>query len=362
MRFANLSLKTKVIVIALGLFLPAMAIGTTYFLFEVQRYAAKTAAGGLMNFVDAKQQGVIRFLGQNEKLAKSLLPLAASGDAATGKDAFRLFTRELVKNDVFKPEEHPFKEEIDSGKRHIPTFQTYRSIDLVENGTITASSDTAREGKPWDNTQDVTAGYSNVYLDDGKPTLLFKAEQAGKAVYIRADALMLTNITNGEIGNLEGDMGRYYLAGVGDTFDYYIVNKDNQMLTESRVYPDALLKQTGSTDPWKITQQTAGVNCNDAGVYQTNIGAVTGCREAMGYYDGIKGQQMLGVSMPFYDSEWTMVVEQEAAELFAPLNSLLMKVSLMGLVLAALASLLFVVMVNHYVFRPLAALFSQKHA
>ncbi|MFN3786045.1 MAG: hypothetical protein ACK4RS_04315, partial [Thiothrix sp.] len=280
MRFAKFSLKTKVILIALGLFLPAMAIGTTYFMLEVQRYAARTAAGGLMNFVDAKQQGVIRFLGQNEKLAHSLLSLATAGDADAGKTAFRTFTADLVKRDIFDPNNHPFKTEIDSGKRHIPTFQVYRSMDLVEDGKIIASSDPAREGRNWNNTQDVSAGYSNVYLDDGKPTILFAAQQDGRSVYIRADALMLTNITNGEIGNLEGDMGRYYLAGVGNTFDYYIVDKDNKMITESRVYgEDTLLKQTGSETPWKITQEQAGIVCNEAGVYQTNTGSVTGCRE-----------------------------------------------------------------------------------
>ncbi len=361
MSFAKLSLKAKVIIIALGLFLPAMAIGTTYFVFEVQRYAARTAAGGLMNFVDAKQQGVIRFLGQNEKLAKSLLSLAASGEVDAGKAAFRVFTAALVKNDVFDPMTHPFKEEIDSGKRHIPTFQVYRSMDLVESGKIVASSDTSREGRNWDTQPDTQAGYSNVYLDDGKPTILFAAESGGRSVYIRADALMLTNITNGEIGNLEGDMGRYYLAGVGKTFDYYMVDKENKMITESRVYGEnTLLKQTGSTTPWKITHQQAGVVCNESGVYQTNTGSVTGCRETMGYYAGISDKEMLGVSMPFYDSEWTMVVEQEASELFEPLRTLLMKVSAIGLLLAALASLLFVIVVNHYVFRPLAAIFNQK--
>lgn len=361
MRFAQFSLKTKVIIIALGLFLPAMAIGTTYFMFEVQRYAARTAAGGLMNFVDAKQQGVIRFLGQNEKLARSLLQLASSGETEAGKAAFRVFAADLVKNDVFDPNDHPFKAEIDSGKRHIPTFQVYRSMDVVEDGRIVASSDPAREGRSWDNTQDTRAGYSNVYLDEGKPTILFVAQQNGRSVYVRADALMLTNITNGEIGNLEGDMGKYYLAGVGKTFDYYMVDKDNKMITESRVYgEDALLKQTGSTTPWKITHQQAGVVCNEAGVYQTNTGSVTGCRETMGYYQGIADKEMLGVSMPFYDSEWTMVVEQEASELFEPLNTLLLKVSAIGLLLAVLASLLFIVVVNHYVFRPLAAIFNQK--
>ena len=144
MGFANFSLKTKVIIFALVLFLPAMALGSVYFLMEVQRYAARTAADGLMNFVDAKQQGVIRFLGQNEKLAKSTFMLATTA----GLDAFRTFTTSLVATDVFDVEFHPFNNEIKEGKRHIPTLQVYRSFDFVEDGRIIASSDSGAISSP----------------------------------------------------------------------------------------------------------------------------------------------------------------------------------------------------------------------
>ncbi|WP_378940766.1 hypothetical protein [Mesorhizobium sp. ANAO-SY3R2] len=36
-----------------------------YVLYETHWLQVKTQLGGLMNFADAKQQGVIRFLGQN---------------------------------------------------------------------------------------------------------------------------------------------------------------------------------------------------------------------------------------------------------------------------------------------------------
>lgn len=356
MGFANYSLKAKVIILALALFLPTMAIGTLYFLTEVQRYAANTAANGLMNFVDAKQHGVIRFLGQNEKLAKSTFHLATTA----GLDAFRVFSTSLVDIDVFDVEQHPFKNEIKSGKRKIPTMQVYRSFDFVEDGIIVASTDPLREGKLWLDKYDLSNGYSRVYLDGGKPTILFGVEQDKQALYIRADALMLTNITNGEIGNLEGDMGAFYLAGVGDTFDYYMVDNHNQMITESRVHPDAMLHQPGSDFPWRATMQTAKITCNSQGVYQTNVGAVTGCREAMGYYRGVNGKQMLGASMPFYDSEWTITVEQEADELMRPLYELLVKVGVIGVLLAIISSLLFIFVINYYVFRPLSGAFKDR--
>jgi sensor c-di-GMP phosphodiesterase-like protein len=129
------------------------------------------------------------------------------------------------------------------------------------------------------------------------------------------------------------------------------------MITESRVYSDAVLKQEGSDYPWRATMQTANIECNGDGVYQTNVGAVTGCREAMGYYLGVSGARMLGASMPFYDSQWTITVEQEAEELMQPLYELLFKVSAIGILLALLASAMFVFVINHYVFRPLSNAF-----
>ncbi|CAA7622156.1 Methyl-accepting chemotaxis sensory transducer (fragment) [Magnetospirillum sp. SS-4] len=46
---------------------------------------------------------------------------------------------------------------------------------------------------------------------------------------------------------------------------------------------------------------------------------------------------MIGASMPFYDSEWTIVVEQEADELLAPLYSALFDVAAFSMVLLTLA-------------------------
>lgn len=169
---------------------------------------------------------------------------------------------------------------------------------------------------------DIRHGYSDVYLEGDTPILSFGSNTRDGMVYVHANAGMLTVIVNGEIGNLEGDMGAYYLAGVGDTFDYYMVNRDNLMITESRVTPNALLNLKGSEFPWLMTMGKAvelGIICLPDGTYKTNAGHFTGQREAMGFYTGRNGKQMLGVSMPFYDSEWTIVVEEEAEELLAPL-------------------------------------------
>ncbi|MFN7091038.1 MAG: methyl-accepting chemotaxis protein [Allorhizobium sp.] len=180
---------------------------------------------------------------------------------------------------------------------------------------------------------DTASGYSDVWRDDaGRYNLTFAGQTRDGVVYIHANAKMLTNIVDGEIGNLEGDAGAFYLAGVGKTFDYYIVNKDNLMITDSRVIPDAMLKHEGSREPWQLTLMTAGVVCSSSGKYLTNGYCETGCREAMGFYTGPTGKEMLGVSMPFYDSQWTIVVEQEAAELLGPMHRMFWTVAIIALV------------------------------
>ncbi|RJQ75045.1 MAG: methyl-accepting chemotaxis protein [Desulfobacteraceae bacterium] len=270
----------------------------------------KESLSGLMNFVDAKQQGVIRFLDQNIKFSHQLAAVANKMNDADLTEYFK----KIVQSDVFDIENHPFKDEIRSGKRRILTFKVYHAIDFVKNGEIKASSDTSRIGKPWRNDLNPSLGYSDPYVDGDKAYLTFAAPvQEGGKVYIHADAFMLTNIVNGEIGNLAGKAGVFYLAGVGRSLDYYIVNKNNLMITESRVFPGAFLKQTGSKFPWDR-------NLNGGkGVYQTNAGITTGAREAMGFYSGADGNVKLGASMPFYDSQWTIVVEQDESEILGPL-------------------------------------------
>ncbi len=290
----------------------------TYIRGTVHNLQAQTAVGGLMNFADTKQQGVIRFLGQNEKLAAQL----AVQVGATGAASLRPLFTSIVATDVFRAEDHPFADEIAAGSRHIPTLRTYRAVDFVREGVIVVSSDPAREGRRWDHAVDLSVGYSDVYLVDNEPYLTFGAPAGGGMVYVHADALMLTNIVNGEIGNLEGKAGAFYLAGVGRTFDYYLVNRDNIMITESRVHPGAMLTRTGSLEPWRRTQHGAHDPACHAGKYTPNAGVATGCREAMGFYASPDGHEMLGASMPFYDSGWTIVVEQNSAELLAPLTVL----------------------------------------
>ncbi len=308
----SLSLKTKIIVPALIVISTLIICMMWYVYTGVKREMVIDSASGLMNFVDAKQQGVIRFLDQNMKHSKQLASLPGK---LTTEDLSAYF-KKIIETDVFQLSEHSFKSEIDSGTRKIATFAVYHDIDYVINGEIVSSSSSGRLGKSF--SKDVPSyGYTDPYMHDGRPFLTFASRsEEGGTIYVHADARMLTNIVNGEIGNLAGTMGAFYLAGVGKTLDYYITNRENIIITESRVFDNAFLRQKGSEFPWDRTLN------GGSGKYVTNANVSTGAREAMGFYYGAEGDLKLGASMPFYDSEWTIVVEESANEILSPLYSL----------------------------------------
>lgn len=362
-RFSDWPLQWKINIVALLVFLPTMFGGIAYFMYEVYQLEVKTALAGLMNFVDAKQQGVIRFIGQNEKLSRQLADLADNVDA----NALRRHIKTIVDTDVFNPDQHPFKDEIASGKRRIPTWKTYHAIEVIKDGRIEISSDPSREGTPWTHDLKFNNGYSSVYRDGENLLLTFGAPTHNGTLLVHVDARMLTVLVNGEIGNMEGSMGTFYLAGVGKTMDFYMVDQDNTLITESRLHKNAILRLKGSETPWKITTQdiSTGIVCTADGTYTTNAGSTTGCRETMGFYDGSvhrdedhphDSRLMLGVSMPFYDSNWTIVVEQEANELLMPLWTVGALILLVSGMLVIISFLAFIRMANKHIVRPLSDL------
>lgn len=346
------SLKWKIVLLAMLVFGSSLVAGFAYFTYQSYWLNVDTTLKGMMNFTDAKQQGVISFLEQNEKLATQLANLADHADFSTLRYQFQ----NIVITDVFRLEQHPFKGEIIAGTRKIPTWNAYHAIDYVRHGVIIISSDPRREGTQWNKIVKPTHGYSDPYYDGNVPVMTFAAQTKDGTVYVNADARMLTNIVSGEIGNMAGGMGAYYLVGVGKTLDYYIVNRQNLLVTESRVRPGQFLKGNGSELPWRTTTQQAGIMCGKRGVYTTNARCITGCREVMGFYIGQSGKKMLGASMPFYDSGWTIVVEEEANELLMPMWIMFAYASGALLLIGVLASFLFSNLLEKVLFRPLKRL------
>jgi len=101
-----LSIKWKIFLLSAGVFGLSLTAGFAYFTYQSYWLTVTTSLNGLMNFADAKQQGVIRFIDQNEKLARQLAHLTAT----VNDDSVRSQFSEIVGSDVFRLEDHPFKD------------------------------------------------------------------------------------------------------------------------------------------------------------------------------------------------------------------------------------------------------------
>ena len=103
----RLKIKTRlpILFLIIGIIPMIVMVGIAYH--QIRKAHILEVVKGQMNFVDAKQQGVIRFLDQNRKMAQQLSHLASRAEPAQLSDYFR----NIVQTDIFDPEKHPFYED-----------------------------------------------------------------------------------------------------------------------------------------------------------------------------------------------------------------------------------------------------------
>ena len=88
------------------------------------------------------------------------------------------------------------------------------------------------------------------------------------------------------------------LEGMGETGEFYIVNSDKLMVTDSRFINDAVLRQIVDTE---------GVQA----AFENGTGMA-------GIYPDYRGVPIVGVSRYFEEMDWAVVAEKDVAEAFAP--------------------------------------------
>lgn len=99
------------------------------------------------------------------------------------------------------------------------------------------------------------------------------------------------------------------------TLDIYLVNKDKRLITPSR-FSDGVMKQTVETLP--VLECLAG-------------------RETTGIYKNYRNQEVIGASTCIPSHAWTLLVEIDTREAFAPVMALRQRVFLLGVAVAVLA-------------------------
>ena len=92
-------------------------------------------------------------------------------------------------------------------------------------------------------------------------------------------------------------------TGMGETGEVYIVNRDKIMLTESRFIENAILNQVVDTEPVRRIIDGSSVGMT-------------------GIYPDYRNVPVVGVSVDMPEYGWTLLVEMDKAEAFAPLRRL----------------------------------------
>ncbi len=314
----------------------------------------KQKLGDMMNIIDVKYIHVLDMLDKGKvdsaslaaspSIVEGIKAYSATGDRGSLDKATQFLQQTIKENRLTK--EHPFD-------RKMPTRDRYREFFIMDKkGTVIASTRADHVGHDMSTNEFFLEGQkSSSVVDphadnagggDGAAVFGFTAPiyanpEAGKGAILgvlgtKIDVGILEMIMTGEIGNLTG--GALWFAGYSEKLDFYIMNKEGQMITQSMVIKEnTVLKRQGSPAPLE-----RGLDVNATGSRITSAGIETGAREVMEVYTNYDGAQVAGASMVIFDELWTMVIEDSVESAFAPINSLKTTLTVATLLIALLAA------------------------
>lgn len=355
------SLKLRLpIYTALAVALPLLLLTVIVFT-QVNRLVVQQKIQDMMNITDTKFVHILDLLEQKrletEQLASEpeiinpLLKYVSNGNRAE-LEPLNQYLRETLRQTRMK-RPHAF------GKTTPTRNRLDEILVLNTDGKVVASTrvstiDTELKNTPYFTTRKTR--FVDAYRDsNGQAVFGYSAPiyDNGRLIGIvatKTNTKLLQMVMTGELGNITG--GKLFFAGFSPGYDFYIINKDGYMITQSRTTNrDTVLKVKGSNEPLRRT-----LDASAGGDRMTNIGLTTGAREAMGTFTDFHGHEAAGASMPIFDNLWTVVVEQDTNEAFASLINLkraLIVISLLAFALTALGSS---VIISRSVTEPLANL------
>lgn len=384
----SMSISKKLILITLlAILLPAI-IGGKIIYREVSDNVAFTKLNDLMNIIDARYIHVLDFLKQQEFVIDQL-----ATEHHLHQELLRYYQRDAntssrEQNDVLKKitdylhhikeasilDRHAMKEEKESGTSLKQVFgrdvkwdiyrldeRLYRIHELLlldDGGKVISSTNPNSLGLDLGEDSLFVEGrkarfVKDVYQDhDGSASMAFASpvvEEADFAkpsyvgrkmlgvIVLKVNTDFLTDLMTGDIGNQIG--GKLFFAGYTPSTDFYMINKEGYMITQSKVLNgtrDTVLKQQSKTIPWK--------RCVDESIP---------VREAQEFYVNYDGIEVGGASMCVFDLKWTMVVEQNKDEILTLFTSIERTMSIVGLSMAAAITLLLFFMTRRVIINPI---------
>ncbi|MGB2727505.1 MAG: ATP-binding protein [Halobacteriota archaeon] len=228
---------------------------------------------------------------------------------------------------AFNDVEKRLKSRVEIGKH------TYGVFVLDKKGVIIASNDAGDIGKAKSNCPCFLGGRQGVFVKDvytseteGIGSLAFSApivddnNEFSGVVVMEVFAEALNEITTDT-------------AGLGETGEIYLVNRDGYMITPSRFVNDTFLKQKVDTE----NTRNCFADLERFGVREHEPEAIS--------FKSYRGTDVIGVHVPIAEMEWCLLAEISEEEAFAPLAkltktmlSILALLSAVGMILSILIS------------------------
>ncbi len=385
------SITKKLIFITLIATLLPTIIGEVILYREVEDNVGRTKLNDLMNIIDARyihildfikgQKQAIKTIGENHFLHHALISYhnihntASEHERNAALKQAQAYLDYLQQDSLLDP--HAMKKVKDTGTSlqqvfnrdvkwdmyHLdePLYRHHEILIISPDGKVIASSNHEHIGTDLGESDLFKNGskggfIKDVYTDqDGNTVMAFATpiiEEPGYAHPERTESLFLgvavlkvstdflTDLTTGDLGNRIG--GRLFFTGYTPSTDFYMINKEGYMITQSKVLKGkrgTILKQEAKTLPWQ--------HCIDESL---------AVRKVQEYYPNYAGVTVGGASMCIFDLKWTVVIEQHKDEilmLFTRIKSIMMTTSL---VMIVTTTLLLLLLIRKSIITPLARL------
>ena len=232
---------------------------------------------------------------------------------------------DFVIDAVVKVDLHPEDKQIIERLNHhlvfnkLPTFpECIETFIINSNGCVIASSDVSSMGNDFSQTNYFLNGQKSIYVND-----IFLDTKTGQIIWV-VSAPLIDKITGEFIGVLANRINPKTLSDIttgrkvralgakdqsmriGETWETYIINRDNVMITESRFLDNAILQQAVNTEI----------------VYQTKKLGET----SISNYPDYRGVPVFGVSMIIKEMDWILLTEMDFEEAFIPIQKLQTKI------------------------------------
>jgi len=382
------SVSNKLIIFALLAILTPTFVSNVLLDREVEKGVEYTKLNDLMNIIDARYIHVLDFLKQEKRLISTLSENHFlhenlvhyydhyEGMSEKNKDHAFIDIQEFVKHmyDDSLLDWHAMKEDREKGMSLEKVFDRdvkwdmyrlderlyrYQEVFITDpKGAILISSNEESIGDNLASSELFLEGKNevtiiDVYIDQyGETVMAFVAPLVDEnygflgIIGIKVSTDFLTDLTTGDLGNQIG--GKLFFAGYTPSTDFYIINSNGYMLTQSKLLKgerDTILKQASKTLPW-----------------QRCVDSTLAIRETQEFYTNYDGKIVGGASMCVFELQWTIVVEQDRNEILGLSTALKKIMALSNISMAAVIAFLMFYLIRGIVIQPIQALSSATNA